>query len=116
MAHRLAHRDEAHGARFVGALIGLVCRHDRRDAYELMALADSMGVRYHIRSVGAVPIITISAKVERLIERDGPMREMDIACELDVSYLQVRGAAMYLIRQRKARWLRKKLHLTKDAP
>jgi hypothetical protein len=109
MAHRLTPLEEAHGPRFVGVLIGLLCRHAGYDANELMALADEMGVKYHVRSIGVVPVRGVSWRLERALESERPMTEMDLACWLDVSYLQVRGAAMYLIRQGKARWLRRKL-------
>ena len=108
-AHHLTNRDEAHGPRFVGVLIGLVARHDGRDAAELMALADSMGVRYHVRSIGVVPIRGVQWRLARALQEQEPMTEMELACWIDVSYLQVRGAAMGLIRQGKARWLRRKL-------
>jgi putative metallohydrolase (TIGR04338 family) len=111
MAHRLTPGDEAHGPRFVGVHIGLLARHLDYDAYELMALADEMGVNYHVRSIGTVPVITLHRKVEKLIEKDGPMPEMWIACALDVSYLSARGAALQLIRRGRARWFRKRLTL-----
>jgi hypothetical protein len=115
-AHRLTPRDEAHGPRFVGVLIGLLCRHAGHDANELMALADEMGVRYHVRSIGVVPVIGTAERIRRAIFAEGPMTEMDIACWLDLSYLQARGGALALIRQGKARWLRRKLTLTAKAP
>lgn len=110
-AHRLTPRDEAHGPRFVGVLIGLVCRHLGFDANDLMARADEMGVKYHVRSIGVVPVHGTSWHVEKAVREEGPMTEMDIACWLDLSYLQVRGAALSLIRQGRARWLRRKLVL-----
>lgn len=103
-AHRLTPRDEAHGPRFVGVLIGLLARHDNRDAAALMALADEMGLRYHVRSIGCVPARGIAWRMEQALKEEKPMAEMDLACWLDVSYLQVRGAAMHLIRNGKARW------------
>lgn len=105
MAHRLTPRDEAHGPRFVGVLIGLLCRHAGHDVDELMALADEMGVRYHVRSIGAVPVIPLSVKLLKL----APIGEMDAAIELDVHWRQVRGAALHLIRQGSARWYRGRL-------
>lgn len=108
-AHRLTPRDEAHGPRFVGVLIGLMSRHMGADAYQLMALADEMGVRYHVRSIGTVPVIGTAEHVRRAVVEQGPMSEMDIACWLDLSYLQVRGAAMSLIRRGVGRWYRRKL-------
>lgn len=112
MAHRLTPHDEAHGPRFVGVLIGLASRHLGYDADVLMAKADEMGVRYHVQSIGAVPIVTLSARLKRLITEQGPLSEMWAAAELDVSYLQVRGAMLQLIRRGEARWYRKKITLT----
>jgi len=112
-AHRLTPADEGHGPRFVGVLIGLMCRHLGYDADTLMAAADAMGVKYHVRSIGSVPVIARgpSAAVARAIRDEGPMTEMDLACWCDLTYLQVRGAAMHLIKTGRARWLRKKLIL-----
>lgn len=104
LAHRLAVGDR-HGPRFVGVLIGLLCRHDGRDADELMALADAMGVRYHVRSIGAVPIVPLSVKLLRL----APVFEMDAAIELGVHWRQIRGAALHLQRQGAAKWNRGRL-------
>ncbi len=108
-AHHLTRRDEAHGPRFVGVLIGLVARHDGRDAAELMALADEMGVKYHVRSIGVVPVRGVQRQLERVLLEHAPMSEMELACWLDVSYLQIRGAAMGLIRRGEARWFRGRL-------
>lgn len=104
-AHRLTPIDEAHGPRFVGALMGLLVRHVGYDANELMALADEMGVKYNVRSIGLVPVQTMSQKLARLL----PTTEMDAAFELDVSWRQVRGASLPLIRAGLARWVRDKL-------
>lgn len=111
MAHRLTPRDEAHGPRFVGVLIGLLARHAGYDAYALMAAADEVGVRYHARSIGAVPLVSLWRQVEHVIRDSGPLPEMWIAAELDVGYLQIRGAALQLIRRGRARWLRGRLTL-----
>ena len=118
MAHRLTPRDEAHGPRFVGVLIGLLSRHAGYVAEELMALADEMGVKYHVRAVGSVPVRGPAWLIERAVREEGPMSEMDLACWCDLTYLQVRGAAMYLHRHGVARWLRGKLVLlpTPSAP
>lgn len=107
MAHRLTPRDEAHGPRFVGVLIGLLARHAGYDADDLMALAEEMGVKYSVKSVGAVPVIarTLPERLEKLL----PIRYMAAAVELDVSYRQVYGAALPLIRSGKARWAGKTL-------
>lgn len=116
MAHRLTPADEAHGPRFVGVLIGLVCRHMDYDASRLMQLADEMGVAYHVRSIGSVPVHGPSWHVERAVAKHGPLTAMDIACHLtviegaDVTLAQVRGAALTLIRKGQAKWLRGKLH------
>lgn len=108
MAHRLAIGDQ-HGPRFVGVLIGLLSRHAGYVADELMAAAEEMGVKYNVRSIGSVPIRGPLWMIERALREEKPMSEMDLACWLDLSYLQVRGAAMNLIRHGKARWLRRKL-------
>lgn len=118
MAHRLTPSDEAHGARFVGVLIGLVSRHDGRDAQYLMRLADDMDVRYQVRSIGAVPVLSVAQQVEMKLRVQGAMEPMELLCELrlvdqlDYSMAQVRGAALSLIRAGKARYLRGKLVLT----
>ena len=114
MAHRLTPRDEAHGPRFVGVLIGLLARHLGYDAEELMSLADEMGVRYYVRSIGCVPVKPLSQKIVEIVEKGGPLPEMFLAAELDVSYLKVRGAALFLIRQKRARWFRNRLTLLEN--
>lgn len=98
--HRLNVGYEAHGPRFVGILIGLLSRHAGYDANELMARADEMGVKYHVRSIGTVPVPSLSQRLQRLL----PITEMDAAFELEVSWRQVRGAALPLIRKGCARW------------
>lgn len=120
--HELAHRlnvgkGEGHDARFVGILIGLVARWLDYDATQLMALADEMGVKYYVRSIGVVPVRGPVWHVERAVRLHGPMTEMDLACHLsiaegvDITPPQVRGAALHLIKCGRARWLRKKLVL-----
>jgi hypothetical protein len=104
-AHRLTPGDEAHGPRFVGVLIGLLARHGGYDAYELMAAADEAGVKYHVRSVGSVPVQSLSERLHRLL----PVQEMDAAFELDVSWRQVRGASLQLVRAGLAIWKRDRL-------
>jgi hypothetical protein len=111
MSHCLTPRDQSHGPRFVGVLIGLYCRHLDMDANVLMALADEMNVKYHVRSIGSVPIFGTARIVADAVRKEGSMTEMDLACWCDLTYLQVRGAAMSLIRKGQARWLRKKLVL-----
>ncbi|MEJ8837748.1 hypothetical protein [Ramlibacter sp. AN1133] len=118
-AHRLAVRwkDVAHGPRFVGILIGLVCRHLDYDASEQMRIADEMGVRYDVRSIGSVPVHGPTWHVERVLRAHGAMTPMEIACELsivhghDLGQPQIRGAALQLIRGSRARWWRGKLVL-----
>lgn len=80
-----------------------------------MALADRRGVKYRVQSIGVVPLHGPSWHVERAIQQEGPMSEMDLACWCDLTYLQVRGAALFLTRQRRARWYRKKLQLVQAA-
>jgi hypothetical protein len=121
MAHRLTPQDEAHGPRFVGVLIGLVCRWLDYDAERLMALADEEGVKYHVRSIGVVPTHGPAWHVLRTIDKHGPLSAMDIACHAtiiegaDLTLRQVRGAALALIKQGRARWFRDRLHLTAAA-
>jgi hypothetical protein len=113
MCHEIAHgldmrsRRGWHGPRFVGVLIGLACRHVAGvDADALVQLANEMGVQVDTRSIGAVPNRTLAAKVQRAM----PGTATEIATRLNmeqglgVSYRQVRGAALQLIRQGKARW------------
>lgn len=121
LAHRLTPRDEAHGPRFVGVLMGLAARWLEFDVNQLMALADEEGVAYYVRSIGCVPVRGLTWHVERALRHHGPMTEIDLACHLslaegvDATPRQVRGAALQLIRQGGARWLRRKLTLTSAA-
>jgi putative metallohydrolase (TIGR04338 family) len=121
LTHRLTPRDEAHGPRFVGVLMGLVSRWLDYDATQLMNLADEMSVRYYVRSIGVVPTHGPVWHVERAVRHHGAMTEMDLACHLslsegvDITPPQVRGAALHLIRTGRARWLRKKLVLLEAA-
>lgn len=116
LAHRLTPRDK-HGPRFIGCLIGLGARWLDLDAQALMRAADQYGVKYHVRTIGVVPVHGAAWHVEHAIAAEGPMSEMDIACWLslgkgvDIKATQVRGAALALIRAGRARWLRKKLTL-----
>lgn len=116
LAHRLTPANEAHGPRFVGVLIGLLARHAGYNADALMAEADAMGVKYHVRSIGAVPVSSLPDRVVRVLKESGPLPEMWIASELDCSYMQVRGAALQLARTGRARWFRKRLTLTEQLP
>lgn len=121
LAHRLTPQDEAHGPRFVGVLIGLGCRHLDLDAAELMRAADQAGVKYHVRSIGNVPVHGPMWHLSRALATEGPMTPVEAACWLDlgtgvdVSAKQVRGAALALVRAGRARWYRKKLHLINAA-
>lgn len=105
IAHQLTPKDEGHGPRFVGVLIGLWSRHMGQDAEALALQAEQMGVKVHWRSIGAVPVITIPEKVFKLL----PGTDMELAIELGVSYRVIRGAALHLIRQGRARWRGKRL-------
>lgn len=115
LAHRLTPADAGHGGRFVGVLIGLLARHVGLDADRLMRLADEHGLKYHVRSIGVVPIFGPVKLVEHILVTERPMTAMDIACALslghgaDIDVRQVRGAALNLIRAGRARWLRGKL-------
>jgi hypothetical protein len=105
LAHRLVPTGEAHGPRFVAVLIGLLARHAGYRAEDLMQKADGLGVKYHVRSIGTVPVQSLTERLEGLL----PVTEMDAAIELGVSWRQVRGASIGLLRHKKARWLRGKL-------
>lgn len=116
MAHRLTPHDEAHGPRFVGVLIGLVCRWLDFDASQLMRMADERRVRYYVRSVGSVPVHGPAWHVGKvLVESGRAMTPMEIACDLefgsgvDLSYKQVVGAALTLVRAGKVRWRGRRL-------
>jgi hypothetical protein len=116
LAHRLTPADEAHGPRFVGVLMGLVSRWCDFDATELMRLADEEGLRYHVRSIGPVPVHGPAWHVERALRQHEPMTLMDLSSHLvivtgyyDATPKIVRGAALSLIRAGRARWLRGKL-------
>lgn len=115
MAHRLTPRDEGHGPRFVGVLIGLLARWCDLDATELMRMAEESGVKFYVRSIGSVPVHGPVWHVTRALRTERPMSAMDLACWLSVGTdvlitpAQVRGAAMGLIRAGRARWLRGKL-------
>lgn len=113
LTHRLTPRDEAHGPRFVGVLIGLVCRWLEYDANQLMHMADERGVKYSVRSIGVVPVCGPAWHVEQVLNSTRrPLTPMEIACELSVgrgvpiACKQVRGAAVYLVRSGKAHWWR----------
>ncbi len=105
MAHCLTPHDEAHGPRFVGGLIGLLARHLGGDADTLLQAAYDAGVKVDTRSIGAVPEYPWAKRVEKHL----PGTDMQIAIALGVSFRIVRGAALQLIRQGKARWKGKTL-------
>lgn len=111
MAHRLTPQDEAHGPRFVGVLIGLCARHLGLDRDYLLALAQETGVKVHEKSIGATPRYGLHRKVVDVIARCGPLTDIEIALELQVSYRAVRGASLTLIRSGAAKWMRNRLHL-----
>lgn len=104
-AHLLTPRDEAHGPRFVGCLMGLLCRHAGYRVEHLMEIADALGVDYYCRSIGHVPVVTLSQRLAEVL----PASEMDAAIALGVSWRQVRGASISLIRNSQARWYRGRL-------
>lgn len=113
VAHRLTPHDQAHGPRFVGVLIGLVCRWLELDVKQLMQMAEERGVKYYLRSIGVVPVCGTAWHVARVLDRAStPMTPMAIACELsighgvDVRFKQVCGAAVYLVRSGMAHWWR----------
>lgn len=108
MAHRLTPADEAHGPRFVGCLIGLLARHAGRDANALMETADASGVKYHVRSIGSVPVLAEPNMSERLAALL-PVYYMTAAVALDCSYRKIYGAALPLIKAGRARWSGKRL-------
>lgn len=128
MLHELAHtliqtRDVPHGSRFVGVLIGLVCRHLEYDATELMRIADETGVKYDVRSIGSVPVRGVQWRAQKALEVEGPMSPMDLACWLSlgtyhepVTARQIRGAMLGLVRQGKVRILRGKYRLLEVPP
>jgi hypothetical protein len=64
-----------------------------------------MGLRYHAGSIGATPAVTLSQKLRALL----PTSDMDAAILLGVSYRQIHGAALALIRAGTARWYRGKI-------
>lgn len=120
MLHRAAHRrtvsDETRGGLFVGILIGLVARHDGRDADNLMRRADEMGVKFHGRSIGHVPVRGPAWHVENVIRQVEPMTLPEILAmfedrDLESSLPQIRGAALSLVRAGKARYEGKRLIL-----
>lgn len=85
--HELAHllvNNHSHGPRFVGALMGLVCRHLEYDATDLMQLADECGVKYDVRSIGSVPTHGLQWRAERALAVEGPMTAIDLACWLSI--------------------------------
>jgi hypothetical protein len=98
-------RGGGHGPRFVGIFIGLLARHLGLDADALMAHADERGVRYDVRAIGAVPVIHLADRLAKAL----PCSVIEGAVELGVSYRQVQGAALRLVRQGRARYWRGKI-------
>jgi hypothetical protein len=121
-AHRLTPDDEPHGPRFVGVLMGLLCRRLDLDADELMRAADEAGVRYHVRSIGVVPVHGPAWHLERVLRAHGPMTEMMAACHLGIidnvrlNWKQVRGASLSLIKRGVIRRWRGKLAVLDQGP
>lgn len=110
--HELAHllvdgnrRGGAHGPRFVGVFIGLAARHLGLDAEALMASADERGVRYDVRSIGAVPRVRLADRLADVL----PATPIEAAVALGVSYRQVHGAALRLVGAGRAGWSRGRL-------
>lgn len=105
MAHELT-KGDAHGPRFVGVLVGLASRWMGLDPDELLMHAEEHGVKVYRASVGAVPHRRLADKVARAL----PGNAVEIAVYLnlnqglDLSYRQIRGAALKLIREGRARW------------
>jgi len=121
-AHLLNRGHESHGPRFVGILMGLASRHLGYDAAQLMRVADEMGVKYHVRSIGVVPTHGPATYLRKALGAHEPMTAMDLACWIslgeghDINVKQVRAAAMVLIKAGEARWLRHKLVPVKESP
>jgi hypothetical protein len=83
LAHHLALGDH-HGPRFVGVLIGLVCRHLNYHSTDLMQIADQHGVKYAVRSIGSVPVHGLRWRAVKALHDEGPMSPMDLACWLSI--------------------------------
>lgn len=102
--HELAHFLDpkgGHGPRFVGILIGLVCRHLDQDANQLMRLADAAGVKYGVRSIGTVPVRGPQWRALKALAAEGPMTSTALACWLSIGMYgptvtptQIRGAML----------------------
>ena len=109
LAHSMANQGEAHGARFVGILIGLAARNiEGLDGQAAVDLAAKMGVQVDIRSVGAIPILREPQLSERILEHL-PGRITQLAWRAGCRRAQVRGAAIALIRRGQARYFRGRL-------
>jgi hypothetical protein len=106
LAHLLTPNAEAHGGRFVGVLIGLAARWLDANTDFLLAEADAMGVRVHRTSIGAVPAKTLAEKMLRFLP--GSPTEiasaMNVELGLDVTFRQIQGASIGLVRRGLARW------------
>lgn len=112
LAHELA-RTFDHGPRFTGVLIGLVSRWMGLDPDQLLVSAEEACVKVYRGSIGAVPHRTLPKKVLRQL----PGTPVEIAVRLNmdqaigVSYRQVIGAALSLVRSGAARWRGRRLLL-----
>lgn len=116
ICHEVAHlltgaKHEAHGPRFVGILIGLLARHVDYDAGELLVSAQLARLRVSPQSIGArpQPLSTPPTVAEQLLAL-APIGDVDAAIELGLHWRQVRGHALQLVRDGRARWFRGKLH------
>lgn len=112
LAHALDKRSNpGHGPRFVGILIGLLARHLGRDPDLLLATAYEQGLRVDTRAIGAVPRQALGDRIFKYL----PGTDIGIAVAYNfehtegISFRQVRGAALRLIAQGRARWRGKKL-------
>lgn len=106
LAHLLTPDNEAHGPRFVGVVIGLAARWLNQDARALLQQAEAIGVRVNRNSVGKVPPGRLSDYVLRALPGT-PVAiavQLNITHALGISYRQVLGAAMKLLKGRKAYW------------
>ena len=96
--------------------MGLAARWLDADASMLMELADEHGVRFHVRSIGVVPVngpayhVCAARSATKRQCRPWTLRGyLSLHDGVDVTVRQVRGAAVTLIRLGEARWLRGKV-------
>lgn len=114
LAHCLNPHHEVHGARFVAIFMGLLARHAGWDVKHLMETADAMGVRYQVRTIGSVPVFTLTARIAAALREEGPMSPMDLAAWIDVRYFSVWGALMGMLRRDEAAMRRGVIHLRNE--